>query len=121
MAKTPYDLDLDRNPANFQPLTPLLFLERAAAVHPEHVAIVRPGLIVGPHDPTGRFTWWVQRLQRGGETVKSLRKENTLIKLPDEENGNVFIFRLFNRISYGIILDSKRPVHVGDGAIASGK
>ena len=40
MAKTPYDLDLDRNPANFQPLTPLLFLERAAAVHPEHVAIV---------------------------------------------------------------------------------
>ena len=32
MAKTPYDIDLDRNPANFQPLTPLQFLERAAAV-----------------------------------------------------------------------------------------
>jgi LysM domain len=63
----------------------------------------------------------VLTLQRGGETVKSLRKENTLIKLPDEENGNVFIFRLFNRISYGIILDSKRPVHVGDGAISAGK
>ena len=30
MAKTPYDIDLDRNPANFQPLTPLTFLERAA-------------------------------------------------------------------------------------------
>ncbi len=30
----PYDIDLDRNPANFQPLTPLNFLERAAAVHP---------------------------------------------------------------------------------------
>ena len=27
----PYDTDLDRNPANFQPLTPLGFLERAAA------------------------------------------------------------------------------------------
>ena len=27
---TPYDIDLDRNPANFQPLTPLTFLERAA-------------------------------------------------------------------------------------------
>jgi 2'-hydroxyisoflavone reductase len=26
--------------------------------------LVRPGLIVGPFDPTGRFTWWVQRLQR---------------------------------------------------------
>ncbi|MEA2929019.1 MAG: hypothetical protein QOG38_1447, partial [Hyphomicrobiales bacterium] len=27
---SPYDVDLDRNPANFQPLTPLTFLERAA-------------------------------------------------------------------------------------------
>ncbi|MGE3147073.1 MAG: acyl-CoA synthetase [Pseudorhodoplanes sp.] len=40
MAKTPYDIDLDRNPANFQPLTPLTFLERAASVFPEHIAIV---------------------------------------------------------------------------------
>src|ERR1044071_3935849 len=40
MAKTPYDIDLDRNPANFQPLTPLGFLERAAAVFPDHTAII---------------------------------------------------------------------------------
>src|SRR6266487_2561251 len=40
MAKTPYDIDLDRNPANFQPLTPLSFLERAAAVFPDHTAII---------------------------------------------------------------------------------
>jgi len=40
MAQTPYDLDLGRNPANFQPLTPLGFLERAAAVFPEHTAII---------------------------------------------------------------------------------
>ncbi len=31
--------------------------------------ITRPGLIVGPFDPTGRFSWWVQRLQRGGEVL----------------------------------------------------
>src|SRR5262245_21072949 len=40
MAPTPYDTDLDRNPANFQPLTPLTFLERAAAVYPDHVAVI---------------------------------------------------------------------------------
>src|SRR5262245_51674601 len=40
MAPTPYDTDLDRNPANFQPLTPLTFLERAAAVFPGHTAIM---------------------------------------------------------------------------------
>src|SRR5690242_9986987 len=36
----PYDVDLDRNPANFQPLTPLTFLERAAAVYPKHTAVI---------------------------------------------------------------------------------
>ena len=35
-----YDTDLDRNAANFQPLTPLSFLERAAAVYPDQTAIV---------------------------------------------------------------------------------
>jgi 3-(methylthio)propionyl---CoA ligase len=37
---TPYDIDLDRNPANFQPLSPLSFLERAAQVFPDHTAII---------------------------------------------------------------------------------
>ena len=36
----PYNTDLDRNPANYQPLTPLTFLERAASVFPEHTAII---------------------------------------------------------------------------------
>jgi fatty-acyl-CoA synthase len=36
----PYDIDLDRNPANFQPLTPLTFLERAASVFPAHTAVI---------------------------------------------------------------------------------
>ncbi len=40
MAKTPYDTDLDRNPANFQPLTPLTFLQRSAETFPDHTAIV---------------------------------------------------------------------------------
>ncbi len=37
---TAYDTDLDRNPANFQPLTPLPLLERAAAVFPDRAAII---------------------------------------------------------------------------------
>jgi len=31
--------------------------------------VVRPGLIVGPHDPTGRFTYWPHRVARGGEML----------------------------------------------------
>ena len=40
MSTSPYDTDLDRNPANFQPLTPLTLLERAASVFPNQLAIV---------------------------------------------------------------------------------
>ncbi len=38
--RTAYDTDLDRNAANYQPLTPLTFLERAAAVFPDRTAII---------------------------------------------------------------------------------
>lgn len=35
-----YDVDLDKTPANYQPLTPLSFLARSASVYPEHIAII---------------------------------------------------------------------------------
>jgi fatty-acyl-CoA synthase len=39
-----YDRGLDRNPANHQPLTPLGFLTRAAAVYPHETAVIHGGL-----------------------------------------------------------------------------
>jgi 2'-hydroxyisoflavone reductase len=36
---------------------------------PGRAAIVRPGYIVGPDDPSGRFTYWPVRLDRGGEVL----------------------------------------------------
>jgi 3-(methylthio)propionyl---CoA ligase len=44
----PFEENLDKNPANFAPLTPLSFIERTAAVYPERLAVVH-----GAH----RFTW----------------------------------------------------------------
>ena len=40
MAVNPYEQDLGKNPANYQPLTPLSFLERSAAVYPQRTAII---------------------------------------------------------------------------------
>jgi fatty-acyl-CoA synthase len=44
----PYELGLDRNPANYAPLTPLVFLEWSAEVCPDRLALI--------HGPR-RFTW----------------------------------------------------------------
>src|SRR5262249_32517423 len=53
---------------NYGPLKALC--ERAVQeVFGERALIVRPGLIVGPHDPTGRFTYWPHRLAKGGELL----------------------------------------------------
>ena len=40
LAANPYDLDLERNPANYQPLTPISFLQRAALAYPQITAII---------------------------------------------------------------------------------
>lgn len=38
------------------------------------------------------------------------------IKLPDEQYGSLFIFRVFGRVSYGLIMQVTAPVEVGDVA-----
>ncbi|MGB1311464.1 MAG: acyl-CoA synthetase [Leucothrix sp.] len=43
-AANQYNIDLARNPANYQPLSPLTFLERAASVFPDHPAIIHGNL-----------------------------------------------------------------------------
>ena len=43
--------------------------EVIAAAMPGRVSIVRPGLIAGPYDPTGRFTYWPLRMARGGKVL----------------------------------------------------
>ena len=40
MADNPFETDLDKNPANYQPLTPISFLERTAKIFPDRTAII---------------------------------------------------------------------------------
>ena len=41
----------------------------------ERALVIRPGLIVGPHDPTDRFTYWPVRIARGGDVLAPERPQ----------------------------------------------
>lgn len=45
---------------------------------PGRVACIRPGLIVGPHDPTDRFTYWPRRIARGGDVLAPGRPQRPI-------------------------------------------
>jgi 2'-hydroxyisoflavone reductase len=42
---------------------------------PGQSLVIRPGLIVGPHDPTGRFGYWPHRIARGGQVVAPVPRD----------------------------------------------
>src|SRR3954471_22578262 len=60
----PYERDLGKNPANYAPLTPLSFLERAAYVYPERLSVVHGAQ---------RYTW-AQTYQRARRLASALAK-----------------------------------------------
>ncbi len=43
--------------------------QAAEAAVPGKATVIRPGLIVGPEDPTDRYTYWPVRVARGGEVL----------------------------------------------------
>jgi fatty-acyl-CoA synthase len=58
----PYDVGLDKNPANYAPLTPLSFLKWSARVCPDRLAVVHEGR---------RFTW-VETYERARRLASAL-------------------------------------------------
>ena len=49
--------------------------EALLAAMPGRAAVVRPGLIAGPYDPSGRFTYWPCRVAAGGQVLAPGRRE----------------------------------------------
>ncbi|HYF92475.1 MAG TPA: NAD-dependent epimerase/dehydratase family protein [Symbiobacteriaceae bacterium] len=76
--------------------------EKAAeAAMPGRVLVVRPGLIVGPHDPTDRFTYWPVRVARGGEVLAPGRPE-VRVQVIDGRDLASFIVRMVEARATGI-------------------
>jgi 2'-hydroxyisoflavone reductase len=67
----------------------------------EHSAVARAGLIVGPHDPTDRFTYWPRRLAEGG-TVLAPGDPEQPVQLIDARDLGAFLVRLAVERTSGI-------------------
>ncbi len=62
---------------------------------------IRPGLIVGPYDPSDRFTYWPARLQRGG-TVLAPGKPEAPVQIIDVRNLAEWTIRMVEKPETGI-------------------
>ncbi len=57
----------------------------------------------------------VMALWRDGKVMRdAVSGDRAVIKLPDERHGLLFVFRVFNRMSYALILSAQDPVKAGD-------
>jgi LysM repeat protein len=52
--------------------------------------------------------------RKGEEVVDRTNGGRETIQLPDERHGNLFVFRVFNRMSYALVLTVQEPVRPGD-------
>ncbi len=57
-------------------------------------------------------------LSEGDRILDRTDPERTRIKLPDERNGLLMVFRTFDRVSYGLILQIRTGVKVGDRLVS---
>ena len=48
--------------------------------------------------------------KKGGAVLAS----SSVIKLPDERNGLIFVFRVFDRMSYAMVMRATQPIYIGD-------
>jgi 2'-hydroxyisoflavone reductase len=70
-------------------------------IYGEQALIIRPGLIVGPYDPTDRFTYWPIRVARGGD-VLAPQKPEAPIQIIDVRDLSEFTIDLLEQNASGI-------------------
>ncbi len=70
-------------------------------IYGERAVIVRPGLIVGPYDPTDRFTYWPMRVKRGGDMITP-DSPNVPVQIMDARDLSEFTIRLIENNASGV-------------------
>jgi 2'-hydroxyisoflavone reductase len=79
----------------------------------DRALVVRPGLIVGPHDPTGRFTYWALRLALGG-TVLAPGRPDDLKQFIDVRDLAGWMLRMLEGDEGGVYNATGQPIPFGE-------
>jgi 2'-hydroxyisoflavone reductase len=74
--------------------------QAAERAMPGRVLIIRPGLLIGPADASGRFTYWPRRIARGGE-VLAPDNRNQPVEFVDARDVADWIIALLERQQVG--------------------
>ncbi len=106
-------------PESYGPLKVLCEETLAEILGPQRVLSVRAGLMVGPYDYTGRFTYWPMRVARGGETLAPVGREMPvqfidardvaawiLRALADDQHGTFSVTGTPGALDFGDVLDA---------------
>lgn len=93
------DPTTEKMPENYGGLKALAEKE-AEKAFPGRATIVRPGLIVGPGDPTDRFTYWPVRVARGGE-ILAPGNPTDKVQFIDARDLGEWTIRLLEQKAYG--------------------
>jgi 2'-hydroxyisoflavone reductase len=88
------------------------------AVFDDRALLVRPGLIVGPHDPTNRFTYWVDRFAEGGEIAVPGPRDRC-VQFIDVRDLAAFLVHLLENGRTGIYDVNGRPQSTAMESFAS--
>lgn len=82
--------------------------QAAQAAMKDKCTIVRPGYIVGPDDPTGRFTYWPVRIDKGGDVLVPGGKDDPL-QVIDVRDLSAFMLKLGEAATKGGVFNACGP------------
>jgi 2'-hydroxyisoflavone reductase len=87
--------------------------EEARAAFGDRALIVRPGLIIGPGDPTDRFTYWPVRVHRGGEVLAPGTPADP-VQVIDARDLTGWMIRMLEGGESGTYNATGNPTGIGD-------
>lgn len=89
--------------------------QEAEKAFPGRATVIRPGLIVGPGDPSDRFTYWPVRIDRGGE-VLAPGEPSDVVQIIDARDLGEWMIHLVEKSVFGVFnaTGPEEPLPMGD-------